>query len=183
MERDHTAGSNARPDSGFGDPPPFLTTHRATAVCSREVSRLVDAVRGAFPTSPSTRGSGEPEVQISPDRCVVQYGPVALTVGWLRRPPDTPDVGELLVMLWRGVIAQRGAFRAPERGVARTRTATVLFERSFVAAASDEASWTWRPTASKDGGLPSPDLAQWCVERLRLAHAEEMARVARMASA
>ena len=182
MQREHGSGSEERSGSAFGDPPPFLATHRATTVCAREVGRVVDGVRGAFATSSSPRGSGEPEVQISPDRCVVQFGPVALTVGWLRRPPDTPDVGELLVMIWRGVIAQRGAFRAPERGTTRTRTATVLFERSFVATAADEASWMWRPAAG-DGDLVSPDLAQWCVERLRLAHAEEMARVARAASA
>ncbi len=169
--------------SDFGERQPFLATHRATAVCAREVGRLVEGVRGAFATTSSTKEPGAPDVQVSPDRCVVQYGPVALTVGWLRRPPDTPDVGELLVMIWRGVIARRGAFRDPERGVATTRTATVLFEHSFVAAAADEASWIWRPATAAEGGFPSTDLAQWCVDKLRLAHAEEMARAARLASA
>lgn len=178
MQGDH--GSESGPD--FSERQPFLATHRATAICSREVGRLVEAVRGAFATTSSVKEAGAPEVQISPDRCVVQYGPVALTVGWLRRPPDTPDVGELLVMIWRGVIARRGAFRDPERGVATTRTATVLFEHTFVAAASDEASWTWRPTSSAGAAFPSADLAQWCVDRLRLAHAEELARMARLAS-
>lgn len=175
------------PSVELGDRPSFLSTHRATTVCTREVGRLVEAVRDAFaPASPRdarAREIGAPEVQLSPDRCVVQYGPVALTVGWLRRPPDTPDVGELLVMIWRGVIARRGAFRDPERGVATTRTATVLLERSFVATAADEASWMWQPAPTTGEGYASSALAQWCIERLRLAHAEEMARTARLANA
>ncbi len=183
MHDDYSSPSSAE----FGDRPSFLSTHRATTVCTREVGRLVEAVRDAFAPA-SSRGStprevGAPDVQLSPDRCVVQYGPVALTVGWLRRPPDTPDVGELLVMIWRGVIARRGAFRDPERGVATTRTATVLMERSFVAAAADESSWMWHAAPKSGDGFASPALAQWCIEQLRLAHGEEMARVARLATA
>lgn len=179
MHDDHRAPSGAE----YGDRQPFLSTHRAAAICAREVGRVTDGVRRGISELSIATAPGSPDVQVSPDRCVVQYGPVALTVGWLRHSPDTADTGELLVMIWRGVIARRGSFRAPERGVATTRTATVLVEHSFVAAAADEASWVWRPTAATEGGYASPALADWCVERLRLAHAEEMARVARMASA
>jgi hypothetical protein len=158
------------------DPRPFLSSHRALAVRGREFERLsAAAVSGVAALHALAAEPGEkPVVRRSPDRCLVQFGPVALTVAWLRHTLDTVAEGELLVIVWRGMIAPNGRFGSDLTTSACTpvRSATVLWEEAFRASATDEASWTWRPTNADIGGYCSAELAERCVERLRLAYAE-----------
>jgi hypothetical protein len=158
------------------DPRPFLTSHRALAVRSREFERLTSAavagVAGlhALAAEPTEK----PVVRRSPDRCLIQSGPVALTVAWLRHTLDSVADGELLVIVWRGLIAPHGRFGSDLTTTACTpvRSATVLWEEAFKASATDEASWLWRPSAVDIGGYQSAKLAERCVEQLRVAGAQ-----------
>jgi len=154
----------------------FLSSHRALAVRSREFERLsAAAISGVGALHAMAAEPGEkPVVRRSPDRCLVQFGPVALTVAWLRHTLDTVAEGELLVIVWRGMIAPSGRFGSDITTTACTpvRSATVLWEEAFRASATDEASWTWQPAGVDIGGYCSTELADRCVERLRLAYAE-----------
>ncbi|MGH7647231.1 MAG: hypothetical protein ACREND_03870 [Gemmatimonadaceae bacterium] len=153
------------------DRPSFLASHRALAICSRELARLaVDVVRAAG----ALCGSGvddKPVERVSPGRCIVQLGPVALTLTWLRSTIDTVADGDLLVIGWRGSVAPRGE-HLPERMTERASplAPVALWEDVFSAAGTDEASWIWRLKNSGTGGYSSTELADLSVERLRLAY-------------
>ena len=153
----------------------FLDSYRARAVRTREFERLtqatVDAVTALHATA-ATPGD-EPTIRRSPNRCLMQFGPVALTVAWLRRTSDSAAEGELLVIVWRGLVAPSGT-HVPDRTttiLTPVRSATVLWEETLTATADDEASWLWRPADADIGGYASAELAERCVERLRLAYA------------
>jgi hypothetical protein len=159
------------------DPRPFLSSHRALAVRAREFERLTTAAVNGVANlhALATQPLEKPVVRRSPDRCLVQFGPVALTVAWLRHTLDSVAEGELLVIVWRGMIAPHGGPASDRTTTLLTpvRSATVLWEEAFRASATDEASWLWRPSGVDIGGYRSAELAERCVERLRVACMEQ----------
>ena len=152
----------------------FLDSHRARAVRAREYERLTDAVMSGVAALHATAANpgDEPAVRRSPDRCLMQFGPVALTVAWLRGTADSPSAGELLVIVWRGLVAPGRRDVTDRTTVICTpvRSATVLWEEALTAVAADEASWLWRPAGVDIGGYRSAELAERCVDRLRCAY-------------
>jgi hypothetical protein len=124
----------------------FLDSHRALAVCAREFDRLADDVaKRVLGLSDEAKGL-KAEVRRSPGRCIVQLGPVALTISWLRTRGETVSQGRLLIVEWIGTVGANGAqeYVNGVPTVAVTQTAKVARETVFVAEASDEKSWTWR---------------------------------------
>jgi len=159
----------------------FITSHRAAAVCARELSRLHDAIAdGLEGWGVGTARAGDdptladvPVVRRTPARCLVQVGPVALTVAWLQRAQGTVADGELLVVVWKGAVAvqaPRGFERTADR--AGASSATAVWETVLSATAESEAGWAWVPAGVADVTLSSTALAEQCIERLRTAHAE-----------
>lgn len=164
----------------------FLTTHRATAVCTREFGRLTDAIIAGAKGFARDNLDESPVVRQAPDRCIVQLGPVALTVTWLRSGSDAPADGSLMAIVWRGVIAPRGE-HSPERlGMRRVPPTPVsVWEETLTPLADSEATWVWRSESADHQELASPALAARCVEQLQLAHdaftseaGDELSRVA-----
>jgi hypothetical protein len=159
----------------------FMTSHRAAAACARELARLHDAIADGLETwGVGTPRAGDaanladaPVVRRTPGRCLVQVGPVALTVAWLQRGQGTVADGELLAVVWRGAVAvqtMRGFERTADRVGAGS--AAPVWERVLVARAESEAAWVWAPPGVADVTLSSSALANQCIERLRAAHAE-----------
>ena len=155
------------------DPRPFLSSFRALSVRLREFECLTAAAaRGVEALGgPGAGLSEKPVVRRSPDRCVIQFGEVALTLAWLRHTLDSAAEGELLVVVWRGHIASRSITASDRTTTVCTpiRSATVLWEEVLQAVAIDEPSWLWRPAGADIGGYSSTELAARCVERLQLA--------------
>lgn len=151
----------------------FLSSHRALSVRVREFDRLTEAaVEGVAAFAASGVGPLErPVVRRSPDRCLIQVGLVALTLAWLRHTLGSVAEGELLVVVWRGIIASPSVNTADLTTTICTpvRSATVLWEEVLQAVAIDQPTWLWRPTDMDVGGYRSAELAGQCVERLRLA--------------
>ncbi|HUF26967.1 MAG TPA: hypothetical protein VMM18_08325 [Gemmatimonadaceae bacterium] len=150
----------------------FLGTYRALAACTREFAQLTDEVvkrAGALHTAGL---ADKPVVRQMPGRCIVQLGPVALTLAWLRSTLDSVADGELLVIVWRGAVAPRGDHQ-PERTreTSTPRTAKVLWEDVLIAVAASSADWTWQAKRADGGSFSSTALADHCVEQLRAAHA------------
>jgi hypothetical protein len=155
---------------------PFLASHRALAACAREFARLSDEVVQGVASLPSTNVEHKATARQSPSRCIVQLGPVALTIAWLRGTPDAVTTGELLVIVWRGAVApqQKHEPERPQRSAMGRAplAATPLWEQVLTAAADSEASWAWQSRDPQVGGCSSTELAVRCVERLRLAYQE-----------
>jgi hypothetical protein len=164
-------------DVGDGlDRPSFLGSHRAIGACTRELGRLSDEIEERV-LALAGGIEEKPDIRRSPGRCIVQMGRVALTVAWLRSTLDTVADGELLVIVWRGTVAPQ-AHRRPERRAQQGTPlgATEVWEEVLSAAATDEASWSWRPEEADVGGYSSAELAERCVERLRVAHTKARAQ-------
>jgi hypothetical protein len=113
-------------------------------------------------------------VRQSPTRCIVQLGPVALTVAWLRSAVDSIAFGQLLIIVWRGMVAPPQDLR-PERAAAPRGSrapATALWEEVLVPDATSADDWRWRSNAPNGGRHTSTELAAHCVARLRVAYNE-----------
>jgi len=156
-------------------PADYTSSFRANAACARELARLYDEIAesltdGRIPAD--AKITEEPVVRRSPARCLVQLGPVALTVAWLQRAQGTVADGELLVVVWRGEVAVRtpqGFERAHQHSGATS--ATALWETVLTVSAQSETQWGWAPAAGGEA-VSSAALARRCVDRLRAAHAE-----------
>jgi len=148
----------------------FLSSHRAVSVCTRELARLADALAAAGAELARDNGLETPTVRRAPDRCIVQVGPVALTVAWLRNGSDSPAAGELMAIVWRGIIAPRGDHLPERLGARHVPVAPVgLWESTFVASAASEATWHWHEDDRSSDGHTSPALAALCLEHLKAA--------------
>ena len=150
-------------------PPNFTTSYRASAACTRELGRLYEEIATALAawradhlaTNPALVPEA-PVVRRSPARCLVQLGPVALTVAWLQRA--------------QGTVAARtpqGFERTHDR--AGASSATPIWERVLVAVAEREAHWGWAPVGSAGDAISSATLAAQCVQRLCAAYEESNA--------
>ena len=124
----------------------FLDSHRALAVCAREFDRLADDISKRVLNLQDEEKGLKADVRRSPGRCIVQLGPVALTISWLRTRAETVSQGRLLIVEWNGTVGANGAqeYVNGVPTVAVTQTAKVVRENVFLPDASDEKSWTWR---------------------------------------
>jgi hypothetical protein len=141
----------------------FLDSHRALAVCAREFDRLADDISKRVLNLQDEAKGLKADVRRSPGRCIVQLGPVALTISWLRTRAETVSQGRLLIVEWNGTVGANGAqeYVNGVPTVAVTQTAKVVRETVFLPDASDEKSWTWR-REGKNGrkAWKSADLAK-----------------------
>jgi hypothetical protein len=168
-----TPGERLADDRDRMEHQPFLATHRALAVCTRELERLCTEVVQRARALPGASGGSSLEVRLSPGRCIVQFGPVALTVAWLRSTLDTVADGELLAIVWRGTVAPREVPLPERSSVSRApRAATVLWEEVLTAVATHEESWRWQSGGTDTESRSSAELAAMFVARLGAAHAE-----------
>jgi hypothetical protein len=150
----------------------FLGSSRAVAVCAREFERLADTIAKRA-TSAAEKVGAKAEVQRMPDRCLVQLGPVALSVSWVRERVDTVATGRLMIAEWQGTVV-----RQPRPADMQTATvvnhgpATLMRENILRADATGEPDWLWRREPMEDLGYASRDLAAHCVDSLVLSHQE-----------
>jgi hypothetical protein len=152
--------------------PPFIVTPRARAACQRQRSYFFAAVAKRVKVLQQSGPTEAAVVCASPDRYIAQIGPVALTVVWLRSALDSVAEGQLLVIVWRGTVGPQRGLDAEREGVRPTKTATILWEDVVVVSAESEESWRWCPVAEDKGGYTSDQLAERCVDRLRVAYAD-----------
>src|SRR5215211_989928 len=137
------------PARGQQDRPSFVASHRALAVCTREFGRLASEVATSL-TALHVAGGMEKAI-------IVQVGPVALTIAWLRSRLDVVADGELLVVVWHGNVAPPAArfrervLKGPAAVAAGAGpSAEALWEEVFSVRAESEESWRWQPIKSAD---------------------------------
>lgn len=152
----------------------FLGSHRGQAAFAREYARLASAVVAGVGHATRDHPELTSVIRQAPERCIVQLGSVALTVAWLRKGPDPSAIGELLLILWRGTIAQRpgepSSFSVKPK---KQSPPTILWEETLIAAADSEADWTWRPELGDLVGVNSDVLAERAVASLLAIHRDD----------
>ena len=153
----------------------YLGSHRSGPACARELERLADDVIQRVEAMDRDETAGEIEVRRGAGRCIIQLGPVALTMSWIRSRTDAVIEGRLMIMEWDGIV-RRGTDQVPERAPVRHafRPATLLREDVFVADAATEQTWRWRRDGRPLGMYTSRDLATRCMASL-VARLEEVA--------
>jgi hypothetical protein len=153
----------------------YLGSHRSGPACARELERLADDVVQRVESMERDEAAGEVEVRRGAGRCIIQLGPVALTMSWIRSRTDAVIEGRLMIMEWDGIV-RRGTDQVPERMPVRHtfRPATLLREDVFVADAATEQNWRWRRDGRALGMYTSRDLATRCLASLT-ARLEEVA--------
>lgn len=151
----------------------FLRSQRARSTCAREVTRVGELVLEGAARLARTHGLALPDARPSADRILVQLGPVALSLAWLKvGKVDTPDNGQLLAIAWRGVLAARGGVTyAPERTAVAARTAApvALWEQALAPSATSPDDWHWHAQGLDEAGHTSDEVAARCIEELRTA--------------
>lgn len=158
----------------------FLTSPRAVAVCTRELTHLADELVRRLATLDGTTADEKPTVRRSPDRCIVQLGPVALTLAWLRGNSGSVAEGELLVIVWRGAVAPRHHGQPERPSASPPLAATPLWEQVFTAVGDSEDTWGWQPQSDGEiGRCSSAELAARCVARLRAEYLEREVQLPR----
>lgn len=148
----------------------FLDSARAGAALTRELDRLIDGIVDRLAEVDADPLLPDSEIRRAPGRLIVQLGPVALTISWIRSRNDAVPQGRLMVMEWLGTVA-RGATHVPERALATTtgHTAKVQTEEILVPDATSESDWTWRCEATPGTKSHSAELAERYVNSLRAA--------------
>ena len=152
------------------EPGEFLTSHRAHAAATREFGRVTSALVEALRQVARSRGDGAPDVRMAPNRCIVQLGPLAMTVTHLQTASARPAGGQVLAILWQGQIAARGD-HVPERLHARVvpPPPVSVWEESYDPEAESESSWHWCPLSAHERRLTSVELAGQCEAAVRAA--------------
>ena len=147
---------------------PFLSTLRAVSVCGREFTRLTDGIAERATSSFGDAIDFKIAIRRTPERCIIQLGPSALTVAFIRSRRDSAE-GELLVIYWRGTVAP-SVRSQPERAIQPALSAEALSESVYVAEATSEADWIWRSREEPINNYTSLSLADHIVDRLRAVH-------------
>ncbi|HVE35795.1 MAG TPA: hypothetical protein VNC18_19675 [Gemmatimonadaceae bacterium] len=141
----------------YGDRPTPPTTKQKAAV-QRAVKTLLDVLA---PERTTTRAPRQPvpiEQHRTPNGCVLQAPTAALSVSWFPEGPDIESIGELQVVLWRGVASRRGVAPRPEGAV-------VVRELNIRPVESPPDAFIWR---TDDGATYDTEgLAAYCLALLK----------------
>jgi hypothetical protein len=148
--------------------PAFLGTLKGLSAYTREFERLGECLVDATEASFGAAFDRKLSVRRSPGRCIIQVGPCAMTVAWIRNRHDTAD-GELLIILWRGTVAPR-IQQQFERVRPLRLTATAVGESVFEAEATCESDWLWRSHDEPAQRYSSLSLADLIVARLHIVY-------------
>ena len=94
-----------------GNPPP--TSKEKNAV-QREVSRLLGELAPERTPAHASRSMDEIQRHRTPTGCIIQAANAALSVTWYAEAAERGRVGELQIVLWRGIVSRRGSGKTPE---------------------------------------------------------------------
>jgi hypothetical protein len=135
---------------------PSPTTKERNAI-QREVTRLLDDLAPERANPRVNLPVADIQAHRTPNGCILQASAAALSVTWYAEATDQPRVGELQIVLWRGVVSRRGS--------ARTQTPAEIVRQEVlnpVEQPVDQPQWI-----SRDGAIyTTPDLVAHCVKLL-----------------
>jgi hypothetical protein len=137
-----------------------LSSNKAVLAVRREVDAVLDEIARRAAEVRTFLPDVDLRMRRTPDRCVVQAGPVGLSVSWLPVRSDTPARGILLVIEWDGTVTLHGETQSP------SRQATPVHEHVLHLAAGSSPDWRWCGEDDSMRAYSSSDLAAQCVHLL-----------------
>jgi hypothetical protein len=92
------------------DPPP--TSKEKNAV-QKEVNQLLDELAPEHAAPRASRPVAAVQQHRTPNGCILQGPTAALSVTWYADGADQGRLGELQIVLWRGIVSRRGSGQKP----------------------------------------------------------------------
>ncbi len=146
----------ARNDQRSAPPP----TVKEKSAVQRAVTSLLNALAPERATTRTERAPVPIEQFRTPSGCVLQAATAALSVSWFPDAATDTGLGELQVLLWRGVVTRRGA------GGATREAATLVREMTLRPVEDSIDASAWRDQA--DGTIYDLQvLADHCLTLLK----------------
>src|SRR5689334_21859701 len=134
--------------------PPTL---KSRGVIQRAVTALLDHLAPERGIKLNEKQTGPIEQHRTANGCVLQAEKAALSVSWFSGAANDPSLGELRVVVWRGVVSRRGAPR-------RKEIATVVSEMIVRPIENAATETVWR--AGDGEQYSTPSLAAVCTRLL-----------------
>ena len=123
----------------------------------RSVTALLDSLAPERVVKRVERITLPVEQHRTPTGCVLQAATAAVSVSWFPDPSNDAILGELHVVVWRGIVSRRGSPRRPEGATVTKELVLKPVERP-----SDECVWR-----AEDGKLyDTPALTARCLALL-----------------
>lgn len=128
-----------------------------TTKARNSVQRAVNTLLDNLAPERLLKRNEEPRIGIeqhrTPTGCVLQAENAAVSVSWFAGSGNDPLLGELQVLVWRGIVSRRGSPK-------RREGATVVREMSLRPIGDAPGERVWRATDSSE--YSNPDLAALC---------------------
>jgi hypothetical protein len=112
------------------------TSAKAKNAVQRAVTALLDELAPERVLTRSDRLRAPVEQHRTPTGCVLQAATAAVSVSWFAGAGNDPVLGELRVVVWRGIVTRRGAPKRREGATVVSEMALHPIERP-----SDECAW------------------------------------------
>lgn len=103
-------------EDSASSPPPWTAspTAKERNAVQRAVTALLDELAPERVVSRAARLVGPIEQHRTPGGCVLQAASAAVSVSWFPEAASDATLGELHVVVWRGVVSRRGSPRRPD---------------------------------------------------------------------
>jgi hypothetical protein len=111
-------------------------TSKEKNAVQREITQLLDVLAPERATARPSRLIASVQQHRTPNGCILQAADAALSVTWYVEAADRGRVGELQIVLWRGVVSRRGT--APSGAPAEVIQTEVL---NPIERPTDECIW------------------------------------------
>jgi hypothetical protein len=142
---------------GTWSSPPSL---KSRGIIQRAVNSLLDHLAPERGLKLNEKPTGPIEQHRTPNGCVLQAEKAALSVSWFSGAANDQSLGELRVVVWRGVVSRRGAPK-------RKEIATVVSEMVVHPIENAGTDTVWR--AGDGMQYSTPSLAATCTRLLEQA--------------
>ena len=129
----------SEPPNQSGPPRSNAPTHKAKNAVQRSVTALLDELAPERVLRRIDQLPGPVEQHRSPTGCVLQAADCAVSVSWFPEESKVSSLGELHIIVWRGVVARRGATRGK-------KGATIIAEHILHPIEPPEAECLWKGT-------------------------------------
>lgn len=146
------------PSTPSGPPRSSAPTHKAKNAVQRSVTALLDELAPERVLRRIDQLPGPVEQHRSPTGCVLQAADCAVSVSWFPEESKVSSLGELHIIVWRGVVARRGATRGK-------KGATIISEYVLHPIEPPEEDCLWK--AAEGGQYDTASLSARCLKLLQ----------------